>query len=242
MLTKSQAVVLRTIRYNDTSVVAVLFTEAEGTVSFMVRIPITQRAGVKNKLFQPLTLLDIEWDHQSKRSMQRIRNCRCPVPYSSLPYEPAKATVALFLSEFLYYALRQERNGEPLFDYISRSLQWFDLRSEAYANFHLVFVMHLSRFLGLWPNVDRAPGGSDCFDMMNSCFTAVVPEHGHVLTGDEAAALPRLLRMNYETMHLFRFGRGERQRVLDVANLYYRLHVPGFPVLKSLAVLKEVFD
>ena len=80
MLTKSQAVVLRTIRYNDASVVAVLFTEAEGTVSFMVRIPKTQRAGVKNKLFQPLTLLDIEWDHQSKRSMQRknlVYFCKC---------------------------------------------------------------------------------------------------------------------------------------------------------------------
>ncbi len=242
MLTKSQAVVLRTIKYNDTSNVAVLFTAAEGAVSFLVRIPKTQRAGVKSKLFQPLTLLDIEWDHQPKRALQRLRNCRCDRPYATLPYEPAKAAVGLFLSEFLYYALRQERNGEPLHDYIARSLQWLDLQRAAYANFHLVFVIRLSHFLGLWPNVGRRAVPGQCFDMLASCYSATLPEHDGVLTGAEAALVPSLLRMNYETMHRFRFGRGERQRVLDVVNTYYRLHVPGFPWLKSLAVLKEVFD
>lgn len=54
--------------------------------------------------------------------------------------------------------------------------------------------------------------------------------------------LPVLFRMNYPTMHLFRLSRRERQRILHVLNEYYRLHVPGFPELKSLEILQELFS
>ena len=49
-----------------------------------------------------------------------------------------------------------------------------------------------------------------------------------------------LMRMNYETMHLFTMSRLERNRCLVIMNDYYRLHLPDFPVLKSLDVLKEL--
>ena len=51
-----------------------------------------------------------------------------------------------------------------------------------------------------------------------------------------------LMRMNYETMHLFGMSRAERTRCLTTINDYYSLHLPDFPVLKSLEVLKELFD
>ena len=54
--------------------------------------------------------------------------------------------------------------------------------------------------------------------------------------------LTQLMRMNYETMHLFTMNRLERTRCLNIMNEYYRLHLPDFPVLKSLEVLKELFD
>ena len=50
------------------------------------------------------------------------------------------------------------------------------------------------------------------------------------------------MRMNYDTMHLFTMSRAERIRCLTIINDYYRLHLPDFPVLKSLEILKELFD
>jgi DNA repair protein RecO (recombination protein O) len=78
--------------------------------------------------------------------------------------------------------------------------------------------------------------------MLNACFTPSVPESGAFLKPDEAARVQMLLRMNYETMHLFSMSRAERNRCLTIINDYYRLHIPDFPVLKSLEVLKELFD
>ena len=66
--------------------------------------------------------------------------------------------------------------------------------------------------------------------------------HSDYIAPEEAARLTRLMRMNYETMHLFAMSRMERARCLTIMNEYYRLHLPDFPVLKSLEVLKELFD
>ena len=58
----------------------------------------------------------------------------------------------------------------------------------------------------------------------------------------DAAVVPKLLRMRYDTMRFFRFNGAERSRLLEYINIYYRLHVANFPELKSLAVLKSLWS
>ena len=77
--------------------------------------------------------------------------------------------------------------------------------------------------------------------MLNARFTPIQPSHGAFLKPDEASRINILMRMNYETMHLFAMSRAERNRCLTIINDYYRLHLPDFPLLKSLDVLKELF-
>lgn len=77
--------------------------------------------------------------------------------------------------------------------------------------------------------------------MLNACFVENKPLHGICLSPEEASHICQLARMNYETMFLFGMNRMERQRCLTVMMEYYRLHLPEFPELKSLDVLKELF-
>lgn len=148
----------------------------------------------------------------------------------------------MFLAEFLYRAVREEAENRPLFAYLQHSIIWLDECRENFANFHLVFLMRLSRFLGLYPNLEDYQNG-DYFDLLNACFTPLRPQlHSSYIIPEEAARLTMLMRMNYETMHLFAMNRVERTRCLTIMNEYYRLHLPDFPVLKSLEVLKELFD
>ena len=48
--------------------------------------------------------------------------------------------------------------------------------------------------------------------------------------------------MNFSTMHLFRFSRAQRNRILDVLIDYYRLHLAAMPELNSPDVLRTLFD
>jgi DNA repair protein RecO (recombination protein O) len=132
-------------------------------------------------------------------------------------------------------------DNQSLFQYLCYSLQWLDRSQKGLANFHLVFMIRLTRFLGFWPNIKGYTQGM-VFDMRDGTMDNILPSHGQYLNAEESAFLPLLLRMDYASMHLFRFNRQQRSRVLNVLVDYYRMHIPEFPEMKSLDVLRTVFS
>lgn len=240
MLTKTTAIVLHAIKYGETRIIVDMFTRSHGRLSFIVNIPKSVKAKVKKQLFQPLTLLEIEADVRLTVQLQKLKDVRLASPFSSIPFEPQKLAVSLFLAEFLYHALRSEQQNVPLFDYMADSLQWLDGQVDRFANFHLVFLMRLSRFLGFYPNLeDYSPG--DYFDLRESSFCTVPPVHRDFLFPQDAEKVQLMMRMDFPTMHLFRMSHQERNRLLEVTLTYYRLHLTDFPELKSVSVLQELY-
>ncbi len=241
MFQKTRGIVLHVIKYNDTSNIVDIYTEESGRMSFSVKIPRSRKAAVKSVLFQPLTVIEFECEQRPNSNLHTIREVKPWYTFQSLPYNPYKSAIALFIVEFLYRALREEAENRPLFEYLLHSIEWLDACEEHFANFHLVFLMRLSRFLGLYPNTENYHRGS-YFDLLNASFTPFKPFHNSYLKPDEAYQLLQLIRMNYETMHFFQMSRTERNRCLAIINEYYRLHLPDFPVLRSIEVLQELFD
>lgn len=241
MLTKSQAIVLHSLKYGESRLIVDMFTSRHGRLSFIVAIPKSAHSKMKKQFFQPLTLLEIECDARPRLQLQKLHDVRLAHPFSSIPFHPDKLAISLFISEFLYYALRGEQQNVPLFEYVTNSIQWLDGQSASFANFHLVFLMRLSRFLGFYPNLDDYQPG-DWFDLRESVFCTMPPLHRDVLTPSEADKLQLMMRMDYPTMHLFRLTHQERDRLLEVAVTYYRLHLPFFPELKSFVVLQEIYQ
>lgn len=239
MVTKTEAIVLRAFKYGDTKLIIDLFTRKDGRVSFVAAVSGRGRGKLKKQYFQPLSLLEVEYDLRPKLQLQKLASAAISVPYTDIPFSPPKLSISLFLAEFLCRALSGERQGEPLYSYIADSLRWLDGSRGQCANFHLVFLMRLSRFLGFFPNLDGYAEG-DCFDLRSGCFCAQSPLHSDCLAPDDARRMRTVMRMNYQTMHLFRLSREERNRLLDVALRYYGIHLPDFPPLKSVDVLREM--
>jgi len=241
MLTKTQAIVLHSLKYGETRLIVDMFTRSQGRQSFIVSIPKSVKGKIKKQLFQPLTLLEIESDLRPKLQLQKLSDVRLASPFSSIPFDPNKLSISLFIAEFLYYALRSEQHNEPLFDYIVNSIQWLDAQTDRFANFHLVFLMRLSRFLGFYPNLDHYQTG-DYFDLRESVFLSTPPVHRDFLHPQEAEKIQLMMRMDFPTMHLFRMSHQERNRLLEISLIYYRLHLPDFPELKSVSVLQELYQ
>ena len=248
MLTKTPAIVLHALKYGETRLIVDMFTRSHGRLSFIVSLPRSPKGKIKKQFFQPLTLLEIETDVRPRLQLQKLSDVRLLHPFSTIPFEPDKLTISLFLAEFLYYAIRGEQQNVPLFDYVTDSIQWLDGQEGRFANFHLVFLMRLSRFLGFYPNLDDSDvkGGKDepsslYFDLRESRFCAVPPLHRDFLYPSDAEKIGLLMRMDYATMHLFRLSHEDRNRILEVLLDYYRLHLPAFPELRSTAVLQELF-
>lgn len=240
MLVKSKAVVLHTLKYGERKVIVELLCREAGRTACIVAVPKTQKGRVQMQMLQPLTLLEVEIDVRPNAQLQHLRDVRMASPFSSIPFMPEKLSIALFLAEFLYHATRGEQRNESLYDYVENSILWLDGCEPSFANFHLVFMMRLARFIGFYPNVDDYRQG-DCFDLRDAMFVDRAPFHSDYLSSADAERLHQLVRMDYNTMRLFRMSHADRNRIADGIIRYYRLHVPGFPELRSLSVLKELW-
>ena len=268
MLQKTEAIVLHSLKYGEQRVIVDMFTRSHGRLAFIVPLPRSARSTLKKQYFQPLTLLTIEMDVRPQVQLQKLKDASLLSPLSALLSTPDKLAIGLFVAEFLYHALKGEQQNEPLFEYVLSSMQWLDAAPDRYANFHLVFLMRLSRFLGFYPNLEKEERGRRSeeggtrkeergrsseeggtrneeqrfFDLRAASFCVAPPLHRDFLMPAEADTIRTLMRMDYATMHLFRLSRAQRHRIVEVLLMYYRLHLPDFPELRSLGVLHELFQ
>lgn len=248
-----RGIVLRTVRYGDSGHIVDMYTNLRGRMSFVMKR--SKLVGAcRSSRFVPshllvLSMLEFDCNIHGQRRLPLPCNVRLYNVYGSIQSNPVKSVVAMFVAEFLVNALREESPNPLLYEYLESSLLWLDGCTQGYANFHLVFIMRMTRFLGIYPGLDKRKeergegrGEGYYYDLMNSEYNAALPKHPHYINPNEARTIPYLLYMNYDNMHLYKFSREQRRRCLEVINDYYRLHLPGFGELKSMDVFKELFD
>lgn len=238
MLIRSQAIVLKVVRYSDNKLICTLLTEEEGCVPFIIFRGKSPRS--LHRLFHPLSLLQVEWQKHPRGGIAKPKNVSLVEPYSSIPYSAQKMSVALFICDFLSAAVRGEPPAKDLFTYVEQSLRFYDHTENESSNFHLVFLLQFASFLGLQPDMTNYRKGL-FFDLREGFFTQTQPTHPDFIEPDKAERLPVLMRMNYVNMHLFKMSGSERSLLLSHLCKYYQLHIPSFPELKSLDVLREIW-
>lgn len=116
---------------------------------------------------------------------------------------------------------------------------FLDNVQEHYANFHIVFMLRLTRFVGFYPNTDENDTDS-FFDLREATFTSMLPTHPDFLAPTDSKIIKTLMRINYQTMHLLPLSRSERNRIAEIIITYYRLHMPSFPNIRSFEILQAL--
>ena len=241
MIEKFEGVVLRTRKYSDGLMIADIYTAQHGRMSFLLPVSHSKRSKVRSVLFQPLSILSFTATVKAGNSLSRINDVSPYSMYSSIPNDVVKSSIALYLSELLTYSLRESGKDDSLYTFLDRSFTLFDHLEQGYADFHLVFMVQLLRFLGIYPNVDEFV--PECyFDLAQGCAVREHPLHPNFLLPEDAACFVELLRIGYDSMHRLELNRKLRGEYLATLSLYYRLHIPEFPELRSAAVLHELFD
>ena len=241
MIEKTRGIILNQIKYTDSGIIARLYTRKFGRQSFLIRGMRNRKAGKHNILFQPMYILDLEISYKESREMNVLKEFS--VSYS--PYEIysdiKKSSVAIFLGEVLTSVLREESSHEEMYDYIEKSIIFFDRCREDYANFHIAFLAGLSSFLGFEPGI-RENENDSFFDMSNGIFVPLPPVHGNYANPDVSGILAQVFLASYESISKITLKGAMRNEVLDTLLRYYSLHLSGLKKINSLEVLKEVFS
>lgn len=239
MYHKTRGIVLHTIKYSETSVIAKIYTEKVGLQSYMVKGVRAAKSKSKAAMLQPLTLLEMEVSHRENKQLQYIKEFRRSFIYQSIPFDTIKSTISFFLLEVITKAIREHEPNNELFDFIYDSLCLLDEEKKLNPDFHLVFLIQLSRYLGFAPHENQSD--IDCyFEMSEGVFTS--NQTGlHVLGRKESELLSYLIAVNLFSQTSSKLSRVERKKMLHNLLKYYQLHLENF-TLKSPEILEEILD
>jgi DNA repair protein RecO (recombination protein O) len=240
MLFSSRGIVLHHSGYSESSIIARVYTEQLGLQSYLVNGVRTRKAKFKAGLFSPMTLVELVAYHKDRKGLQRIKEIQAEPQLSHLGSDIIKSSITLFISELLIKSIREEEPNEAMFSFIWNSMQVLDLTVMPCQNYHLFFMIHLSRHLGFFPSGDYS-GRTPWFDMQEGVYTHVQPGHPYVAGDATAQYLSELAGCNQDNYHTVLMDRNQRQNVLNALIDYYRLHVSNFTGLKAQSVLEEVF-
>lgn len=240
MQVKTTGIVLHSIKHGDSSIIITVYTEQFGRVAYMIHGANKKKSVVRSALIQPLSIVEMDVFHSPGKDIQRIKDIRMKYQFNGIPIHPVKNSLALFVSEMLYRVLRQTEPDERLFLFLENSIQQLDHCDVGLANFHLVFLLKLTRYLGFEPNADS--DHSKYFDLMNGIFQLEKPLHTHYLLPEPTNYFAEVLEADYSTMQNLAFSRAVRMQLLESIIEYYRLHIPEFKGLNSLSILQSLFD
>ncbi len=239
MLIQTKAIVLHTLKYNDTSLIAHCYTEALGKQSFLLKgILSARKGGIRKAYFLPITQLEIQFQHKNKGGLNFLKEVKILHPYQQLYTDIKKNALVLFLSEIIYKSLKEEETNPLLYEFLENAFLWLD-SNEDIANFHLLFLLKLSQFLGFYPHLDQENGVY--FNLESGCFTSSTPLEKHI-KGNSAQLLKELLGMNFAGIKRPKINQHTRRELLEAMVNYFELHLLGFSKPKSLSILHDVFD
>lgn len=241
MLTVTEGIVLHTIKYGETSVIATIFTKEFGRQSYLVNAVRSRKSKNKAGLLQPLFLVELEAYQKQTRQLQRIKALKSLSNYQQIPFDIVKSTQAIFLAEVLYKTIHEEESYPQLFEFIKHALLYLDLMEEGKTNFHLYFLFHLTEYLGFMPNTTPA-GFQGWFDLQKGAVMPFEPSHPMFANKEATAVLIKLALLKINELDDLKLKRSLRELLLENLIDYYRLHFDTLGEIKSLKVLQEVFS
>ncbi len=220
MLHKTRGIVFRFTKYGDSSIIVIIFTELFGLQTYIVNGVRSKSAKSKIALYQPLTLLDLVVYYKENANIKRIKEVRCLHQYQTLQTDIRKSSIGMFINEILNKTVKEENHAQELFEFFLDSLIILDNQKTDYENFHLIFLIKLSRFLGF--------GAHESDEVLTRRLTGK----------EEEVLLKKLLTAEYGDTVVM--TNTQRRVLLEILLRFYSAHMDTLGEIRSVQVLKEV--
>jgi DNA repair protein RecO (recombination protein O) len=245
MIHKTKGIVLRTVKYGETSVIVTILTELFGLQSYLVNGVRTTsgKGGSKAGLFQPAAMLDLVIYHQETKNLQRLKEYNWQHLYRHIFSDVVTHAVAVFMIELLQKCLKQPEPNPELYYFMEDALTGLDQSGlKVQANFPLFFALHLAGFFGLRID-DNYSEKRSFLDLREGYFTEEKPGHPHYLENPLSEISSHLLKiMQPAELTELSLNKEKRRLLMMAYEDFYSIHISGFTALKTLPILRTILE
>jgi len=239
---KTKGIVLSTVPYNDRARFVHIYTEQLGKVSCKIMLSRLHHNGGQRPFYAPLSMLELVLEGRAGQDLWQIKEASllCS-PYTVSMLDPGKTAQCLYMAELLDRTIREVEANPRLWRFVSQSIELLQLTQQGSANFHLLFTTRLCYLIGF--HVDNSAWREGMlFDISEGIYTAGPIYHQYYLTADSACWLHQLLDTRFSDLGSLHLNRQQRNVLLDMMLTFLRIHLPEVGTLRSVEVLKELFD
>jgi DNA repair protein RecO (recombination protein O) len=239
MVTKVNGLVMRSIKYGETSLIFDMYTEQYGLASFIVNGARKAKSKLPASLFQLTNWIEIVAYFKDPRSLNRVKEAELILHYTSIPFDLPKSSVALFMTEVTQKTIKENESNQALYNFLFSSYLELDLSKVSIRDFHLVFLLKLTKYLGFAPQNNYSQN-LPYFNLISGNFVAV--DHPlHTLDRDSSHGMKRYLAHVDGELTIPDVDRDTRQKLLTAILNFYRYHLEKFPEIRTHKILAEVF-
>lgn len=254
MTIKTRGIIIRTVKYGETSLIVDVLTEAKGLRTYIVSGVRQSKSKIGAALLQVPSLVALEAYERENVNIQkinRLREIKLAYVFQKIPFDIQRGAIALFMAEVVRRIVREDGMGEEhasMFVFIFEAFRFLDTTTQSFANLHLGFLVMLSHFLGFYPlqNAKNPPItegviNDEIFDMKEGIFRNDAIGHRDFIDAHQSKLFKLLLQTNFFDIHTLHFSRVERQTLLKNLLTFFSLHIEQMGKMNTHLILQEIF-
>jgi DNA repair protein RecO (recombination protein O) len=237
----TQGIVLQQVKYGDTSLICQIYTREYGRKSFLFKGIRSKKSKIHTNILQALYIVNLQFYLKKGHEISLVKEASSDIIFSHFPYDSSKSAQAMFIAEILNICLREEEPNSVLYAFIRNSIEYFDLIDQGSSNFHILFLVKLSKHLGFYPS-SKENEDETVFDMKEGIYKDKYSLHPDYMDAVNSELLDRILNSNYEQLSGLELNQSKRNELLEYILKFYSIHIEGIRRLRSFGILREVFE
>ena len=233
MITQTEGIVLHTIKYSESSIIAHIFTKEYGAGTYIMN----NVRGKQSKMayFQTFSHVSLSVYRKKNASMYRITTIEFASMHFAIYSDILKACMCQFLGEFLHKVLHSEETNSGLYTHLLNSINKLEHTQTVSGIFHIIFLLQTTEYFGITPHNNWSPT-NHFFNMHAGNFCAY--HNSEWLNEKTSLSLHKTMNNSLSPPIPLQ----EKIVLLEALINYYRIHIHYFGAIKSLAVLQTVFE
>ncbi|MGH2569122.1 MAG: DNA repair protein RecO [Bacteroidota bacterium] len=261
MITKTDALVLKSMRYRDTSKIVTFYTRRYGKIKAIAK----GARDLKSKFgaaLEPMTLGSLLLYKKEHRELQLVSQCDIVRPYKNIHTEMDRMAVGLSILELVNLVTHDEEENPSLFSLLVDTFESLEKAERNFEVFFYAFELRLAALFGFSLSFqqciicskpleygedafallfDIGKGGLYCPECVTRLGSAVLRSRSKTrLTAQTATIIERLLHDSFESIVTIDCRPSIGNELDETIRLYLQYHFEELKPLKTRAVFQKL--
>ena len=238
MIISTKAIILKNIKYGDSSLILHAYTAEKGLRNYIVSGVRSTKSKIPAAAFQVGNMLDIIAYEKYENQLNRIKEINIQTVFKDIPFNIKKGAITQLMMEIVGKCIQEVEPNPVLFNFLADCLLYLDSTNDSIRNFHLYFLVQFSAFLGFSPGGKYIEGSF--FDQKEGIFTFSDENITSCMNPILSSNLYLLSNSSIENYHKIEMERQIRDDLFFALEKFYQFHLENLKPFECFRIWKEL--